>query len=78
MPDLPSIASLEDLLLSKKAFFIVYTVFLGLIILVSVVLFYHWAKYAKETDMKYRLMQLIYVVGMIFFVLVAFMFYMLI
>lgn len=75
---MPDLSSLENLLLSKKTFFLIYCVFLFVVIVITVVLFYHWAKYAKETDMKYRLMQLIYIVGIVFLVLVSFMFYMLI
>ncbi len=72
------VTNIGGALLSKQSLFYIFCVFFFVITIVSLVLLYHWFKYAKEIDMKYKFMEMIYTIGIIFIVMVCFSFYMLI
>jgi hypothetical protein len=71
-------ASIGNILLSKTILFYVFVVFLIAIFIVTSALVFHWIKYSKEMDLKYKIMPIIYIIGVLVFIMVAFSFYLLI
>lgn len=72
------ITNIGGALLSKQSLFYVFCVFFLVVGIVTLVLLYHWTKYSKEVDTKYKVMEIVYIAGIIFMVMVCFSSYMLI
>lgn len=62
-------------LLSNKILFYVFVVFFIAVGICTFALVYHWVKYAKELDFRYKLMPVVYLIGILFLVMVSFGFY---
>lgn len=72
------VSNIGNALLSKQSLFYVFCVFFLVVAIVTSVLLYHWTKYSKEMDTKYKMMEIVYISGIIFIIMVCFSTYMLI
>lgn len=69
-------SSIGSVFMSKKILFYVFCAFFALAFIATSALVYHWIKYSKEMDLRYKIMPLIYVVGILLCVMISFSFYM--
>ncbi len=68
-------SSIGSVFMSKKILFYVFCAFFALAFIATSALVYHWVKYAKELDFQYKLMPIVYLIGILFLMMVSFGFY---